>query len=165
MAGDDVTLGIDQDRRVEPELRNAARYLSDLRVRATPGILGVWNELGELPMLDALLLCLRRHSSPSKWRFVVEARLSESALCARLSNRASASRFTSELPRLSIFMYKLRAARHYFRYLLGNAGNSQLMEKYTVTALPGVFVLPKSATHGRPRRHRIDSPSRTLFPT
>src|ERR1700730_2656451 len=65
VSGDDVSLGIDQNWRIESEMRNAARYLCDLRVRVAPGVPGRRSEFNELPMLDPLRRRLRKHASPS----------------------------------------------------------------------------------------------------
>ena len=87
MPCDDVALGVYPKRNVKAKRLDATGNLRDLRVRMAPGILGVRGELSELPVLDPLGHCLRKHASPSdtsKWRC-----LSEGALCAGLSNRAS----------------------------------------------------------------------------
>jgi len=119
MAGDDAALGVDQDRRIESELRNAARYLCDLRVRMPPGVLGVWSELSELPMLDALRHCLRKHSSPSKWRFVVEVPFGGCALRSPVEPSLCFLFYIRTSSALYLYMYKLRATRHYFGFLFG----------------------------------------------
>src|ERR1022692_1703216 len=78
MPSDDTASGIDQNWRVETELRNAARYLGDLRVRVASGILGVRCYFNELPMFDPLRHRLRKHSSPREIK--VEEPFGECAL-------------------------------------------------------------------------------------
>ena len=62
MPGDDVSLGIDQNRRIESGLRNVACSLCGLRVRVAPGIPGIRNEFVNWPELDALRRGMCEHT-------------------------------------------------------------------------------------------------------
>src|ERR1035437_650359 len=88
------TLRVSYHARLGIHTDQGCRDLGELHVRVAPGILWKRDELIEGPVLDPLRHRLRKHASPfdtSKWRC-----LSEGALCAGLSNRASDSNILPE---------------------------------------------------------------------
>ena len=52
MAGDDASIGVDQDWVVETEIHDAGGDLGNLRVRVGPGVAGKRYEFVDQPQLD-----------------------------------------------------------------------------------------------------------------